>query len=118
MTATCSYLGVLEESRDASDVQTEASRGASCSVNTASEERVVLLPRAHTSRAQQRRNPQTQAHTHAQAPGKHAPAAVYLIPPRIGQYCVRAPPEKLKKLQLYTGEEPRAEAPSDWSIPL
>lgn len=42
---TCSYLGVLEKSRDASDVQTEASRGASSSVNTGSEERVVLLLR-------------------------------------------------------------------------
>lgn len=31
----------------------------------------------------------------------------FFIPPRIGQYCVQAPPEKLKKLQLYTGEEPR-----------
>lgn len=48
---TCSYLRVLEKSRDTSDVQTEASRGASCSVNTGSEERVVLLPRGHTSRA-------------------------------------------------------------------
>lgn len=49
--ATCLYLRVLEKSRDASDVQAEASRGASCSVNTGSEERVVLLPRRHTSRA-------------------------------------------------------------------
>lgn len=45
------YLRVLEESRDASDVQTEASRGASRSVNAGSEERVVLLLRAHASRA-------------------------------------------------------------------
>ena len=43
------------------------------------------------------------------------PADVYLIPPRIGQYCVRAPPEKLKKLQLYTGEESRAHGRRHWS---
>lgn len=49
--AACSYLRVLEESGDAGDVQAEASRGASRSVNAGSEERVVLLPRAHTSRA-------------------------------------------------------------------
>lgn len=48
---TCSYLGVLEIRRDASDVQTEASRGASCSVNTGSEERVILLLRRHIFRA-------------------------------------------------------------------
>lgn len=45
------YLRVLKKSGDASDVQAEASRSASCSVNTGSEERVVLLPRGHTSRA-------------------------------------------------------------------
>ena len=49
--AACSDLRVLEESGDAGDVQAEASRGASRSVNAGSEERVVLLPRAHTSRA-------------------------------------------------------------------
>lgn len=46
-----SYLGVFEEGGDASDVQAEASRGASRSVNTAGEERLVLLPRAHAPRA-------------------------------------------------------------------
>lgn len=77
---TCSYLGVLEESRDASDVQTETSRGASRSVNTGCEERVVLLLCAHAPRAQQRCNPQTQGHAHAHAPGKHGPALVSFYP--------------------------------------
>lgn len=47
----CSYLRVFEERGDASDVKTEAPRRASRSVNTGSEERVVLFPRAHTPRA-------------------------------------------------------------------
>lgn len=69
-----SYLGVLEKGRDASDVQAEASRGASRSVNAGSEEGVVLLPRGHAPRAHQRRNPHTQGHAHVQAPAKHGPA--------------------------------------------
>lgn len=49
--AACSYLRVFEEGGDASDVQAEASRGASRAVNAAGEERLVLLPRAHAPRA-------------------------------------------------------------------
>lgn len=49
--AARSYLRVFEEGGDASDVQAEAARGASRSVNTAGEERLVLLPRAHAPRA-------------------------------------------------------------------
>lgn len=49
--AARSYLRVFEEGGDARDVQAEASRGASRSVNTAGEERLVLLPRAHAPRA-------------------------------------------------------------------
>lgn len=71
--ATRSYLGVLEEGRDAGDVQAETSRGASRSVNAAGEERVLLLLRRHARRARQRRNPQTQAHARAQPPTEHGP---------------------------------------------
>lgn len=71
-----SYLRVLEEGGDASDVQTEASRRASRSVNTGGEERVVLLPGAHAPGAQQqRRNPQAHGRAHAHAPGKHGSPA-------------------------------------------
>lgn len=49
--AKCSYLRMFEEGGDASDVQAQASRSASRSVNAAGEERVVLLPRAHAPRA-------------------------------------------------------------------
>lgn len=94
---------MLEERRDARDVQAEAPRGAPRAVNAGSEERVVLLPRGHTSRARQRRNPQTQARAQLQASGKHRPAAGFLIPPRSGRHCSQAPPKKLKKLQLYRG---------------
>lgn len=93
---------MLEKGRDASDVQAEASRRASRSVNAAGEERVVLLPRTHTSRTRHRGNPQIQAHhAHVQAPGKHGPVApVDLIPSRIGHYCVQTPPEKTKETSI------------------
>lgn len=61
-------------------MQTEASRGASRSVNTGSEERVVLLLRRDTSRAHQRGNPQTQGHARVQAPAKHGPAVCVFNP--------------------------------------
>lgn len=109
------YLGVLEERRDARDVQAEAPRGAPRAVNAGSEERVVLLPRGRTSRARQRRNPQTQARAQLQASGKHRPAAGFLIPPRSGRHCSQAPPKKLKKLQLYGREEPRGCGRCDWT---
>lgn len=119
---------MLEEGRDARDVQAEAPRGASRAVHAAGKEGVILLPRAgDPSRTRHGRNPQQQGHTRCvQAPGKHhhhsyAPAAsararvsmcvcerLIESPARLGQTLSSAPPEKLKKLQLYTGEEPRA----------
>lgn len=93
---------MLEKGGDASDVQTEAPRSASRSVNAAGEERLVLLPPGRApGAARQRCNPQTQGRAHGQAPGKHGPQRLWLlIPPRIVQHCAQAAPGETKETSI------------------
>lgn len=110
---------MLEEGRDASDVQTEASRGASRSVNAGSEERVVLLPGAHAPGAQQRRNPQTQRRAHAQAPGKHGPRvrSLPVFYPATGRTILRAGStgETKETSIIHWGGATGADVRADWT---